>query len=41
MSPKPRGRVLRVALITRDMVRAAPTTWFVFGDNLERRGYGG
>lgn len=28
-------------LVTRDMLRREPETLFVFGDNLERRGYGG
>lgn len=27
--------------ITRDMLRAEPDTLFVFGDNLQRRGFGG
>lgn len=27
--------------ITRKMLRAEPSTLFVFGDNLQRRGYGG
>lgn len=36
-----RGRLLRPARITRAMVQANPRTLFAFGDNLERRGYGG
>ena len=35
------GRVIRASWITRDMVRANPDTLYVFGDNMERRGYGG
>lgn len=27
--------------ITREMLRAEPNTLFVFGDNIQRRGYGG
>jgi hypothetical protein len=35
------GRVLRIAHITRAMVRADPDTLYVFGDNMGRRGSGG
>lgn len=35
------GRVLRVARVTRDTVRADRATLWVFGDNMARRGYGG
>jgi hypothetical protein len=35
------GRVIRMKLITRAYVRANPDTLFVFGDNMEQRGYGG
>ena len=41
MSAIGRGRLLRPERITRAMVRASPRTIWVFGDNLERRGYGG
>lgn len=37
----PRGRVIRERIITRAMLRATPRTLWVFGDNMERRGYGG
>jgi hypothetical protein len=35
------GMLSRARLITRDVVRANPGKFFVFGDNMERRGYGG
>lgn len=37
----PRGRVIRLARITRAMVRADRRTVWVFGDNMEGRGLGG
>lgn len=37
----PRGRVIRLDRITREMVRADRRTVFAFGDNLEGRGLGG
>lgn len=36
----PTGRVIRHKNITRDMVRAQPSTVFVFGDNMARKGFG-
>lgn len=36
-----KGRVIRVPVITRDMVRRDRETVFVFGDNMERTGLGG
>jgi hypothetical protein len=35
------GRIIRTRAITRELVRSEPRTLFVFGDNMERRGYGG
>ena len=35
------GSLIRVAHVTRAMLRARPDTPFVFGDNMQRRGYGG
>jgi hypothetical protein len=34
-------KVERMRFITRDLVRANPDKIFLFGDNLEQRGYGG
>ncbi len=34
-------RTARIKVITREYVRANPDKIFLFGDNLERRGYGG
>ncbi|HMM78421.1 MAG TPA: hypothetical protein PKC65_00200 [Pyrinomonadaceae bacterium] len=34
-------KVERIRLITRDYVRANPDKIFLFGDNLEQRGFGG
>lgn len=34
-------RIERMRFITREMVRANRDKLFIFGDNLERRGYGG
>ena len=39
-TPRP-GRIIRLASITRALVRSKPGTIFVFGDNMEGRGYGG
>ena len=39
--PLPRGRVLRLQHITRDMVQADRNTVFCFGDNMTGRGFGG
>lgn len=36
-----RGRVIRMKLITREHVRTHPNTIFVFGDNMQHRGFGG
>ena len=36
-----RGRVIREKVITRAMLRAAPRTLWVFGDNMRGRGLGG
>lgn len=36
-----RGRVLRLPFITRAMVQADRNSIFVFGDNMQRSGYGG
>ncbi len=35
------GRIVFLDWITRDMVRAEPDARFVFGDNVEREGFGG
>ena len=35
------GSLVRLAYVTRAMLRARPHTLFVFGDNMQRRGYGG
>jgi hypothetical protein len=37
----PPGRIIRLAYITRALVQSNRETIFVFGDNMERRGYGG
>lgn len=34
-------RTERIKVITREYIRANPDKLFLFGDNLERRGYGG
>lgn len=34
-------RIERIKVITREYIRANPDKIFLFGDNLERRGYGG
>jgi hypothetical protein len=40
--PQPkRGKVIRLKHITREMVRADPSTVFVFGDNMARNGLAG
>lgn len=36
-----RGKVMRLSWITREMVRNNPNLYFLFGDNMEGRGYGG
>jgi hypothetical protein len=36
-----RGRIIRLAYITRNLVQSDRNTVFVFGDNMEGRGYGG
>lgn len=36
-----RGKIVYVKWITREMVRAEPEARFVFGDNVQRVGYGG
>lgn len=36
-----RGRVVRLQRVTRSMVQADRATLFVFGDNMEGRGFGG
>jgi hypothetical protein len=36
-----RGSVIRIAHITRAMVKADRASLFVFGDNMEGRGFGG
>ena len=35
------SRILRIKFITRDFVRATSDKLFLFGDNLERKGFGG
>lgn len=37
----PRGRVIRLARVTREMVRADRRTIWVYADNMEGKGYGG
>lgn len=41
MSAPRRGRLLRPRVIFRELVRAAPATLFVFGDNMARVGTAG
>lgn len=36
-----RGKVLRISYVTREMVQNNPGLVFVFGDNMEGRGFGG
>lgn len=38
---KARGLVIRAVRVTREQVRAARDTLFVFGDNMARAGFGG